>query len=170
MGPDLTDSPENMFSLLLVVLAVTSAQDYNDWCIAPGTGMMACLAGTPMWNKAQEAMSQCRPAAANRRGGSPCSAASSAHASCVLGAMGYLSSDGTVNHSDIAADLGMLDPRVVEKFAAGKATGTDPTAYELCFGLASEHLTSCLEGRDCQLCRSWIGHGKRPMGRGGRDQ
>ena len=44
--------------------------------------------------------------------------------------MGYLSSDGTVNHSDIAADLGMLDPRVVEKFAAGKATAADPTGKQ----------------------------------------
>merc|ERR1719369_804874 len=132
---------------LFFTLAVATAQD---WCIDEQTGMMACLAGSPMWEKMMKAASQCGgdnsevrslvPEFLLNRQNNSCptieeldeSGVASDPATCILGSMGYLHTKGGVKHGKVKRDIAKLNPQVVEKYSGGILTDDDPSGYKQC--------------------------------------
>merc|ERR1712055_221951 len=140
------DSPLNMFVFLFSILAVSTAQQ-SDWCIDERTGMLACFAGSSLWERSMNA-SHCYEESAARTAvpeevfdrQDNCLTKEdldkygdySARATCVLESMGFLGKDGGVKNGRIKRNMATLNPRVVEKYSRGNITDNDPSGYKQC--------------------------------------
>merc|ERR1712183_335542 len=123
---------------------------------------MACLSGSPMWEKANNAMSCSSESTIrsampewvlNRQSNITCPSMEdldmngdySASYTCLLRSMGYLREAGGVRNGRIKRDIAQLNPLVVLKYSGGNLTEDDPSGYKQCVDSLSYYKDSIPE-------------------------